>query len=373
MDPLKAFDSLFDSRFYPCMQPLARGTKADDVEYFVVIDGVRYVFNRSDKFTGGVRYGMPRWANGALTTVLNLNRRFKPNVAFAILYQHTAVLNIPQSPKLPELVLCFAYAPNANTKSARLYGYSDKHKHKSQTMNRTFDEAAATNKDIFTQRCLTAFTAAIDRMVGEGCTFIVACGLGLGIYSENTAWESERAEVLRNLKSQYKSIAKIKAIENNVAIFMDDDVFHRDYTQELKSYGSNFLSIPADNRYNKLIPILKEKRTEKCGIMIAGNIGRPGGACNFNGRFRPKEDAKTQEESTLSWIHKNLTSGGAAAATSTAPAVVPEALDIYYNLLRVFGPHQNYRTVPREGWEEYQKVIQRDWEGVGSFFRNPPQ
>jgi hypothetical protein len=71
MDSLKAFNRLFDSRLYPCIQPLASRTEAKDVEYFVVIDGVRYVFNRSDKFTG-VRYGLPRWANGPLTTGLNL-------------------------------------------------------------------------------------------------------------------------------------------------------------------------------------------------------------------------------------------------------------------------------------------------------------
>ena len=311
MAALRAFESLFDSRLYPCMQPLAVGTKPDDVEYFVVVNGIRYVFNRSDAFTRGVRYDLPVWANPNVPTVLNLDYRrgFKPNRAFADLYTHTAVLTIPQSQRLPKLVLGFAYAPNANKNSARLHGYSNLHKSKTQSMNRTFDEAAAKDKDIFIERCLIAFAAAIDSMAKEGCTFIVACALGMGIYSKNAAWERERRIVLDHLENEYKSIARIKAMTYNVAVYMGNEVFYRDRTQNLTSYGSNFLSVSADNGLNRVIPILesKKKTQETCGIMIAGNIGRPGGACNDHGTFKSFEDAPTQEESTLSWIHKSLT------------------------------------------------------------------
>jgi hypothetical protein len=49
-------------------------------------------------------------------------------------------------------------------------------------------------------------------------------------------------------------------------------------------------------------------KTSKVGVMIASNMGRPGGACyrqdSGNPKFCNMEDASTQEESVLSFIHK---------------------------------------------------------------------
>ena len=53
----------------------------------------------------------------------------------------------------------------------------------------------------------------------------------------------------------------------------------------------------------KAVNWLNRDNADKCGVMIAGNFGRPGGACiDKNGRWKDHTRSKTHEESVLSFF-----------------------------------------------------------------------
>ena len=74
-------------------------------------------------------------------------------------------------------------------------------------------------------------------------------------------------------------------------------------TKYLPLYSNNSEEFILVGKRGMAVNWLKRDDIGKCGVMVAGNFGRPGGSCiDRNGRWEDHRHSDTQEESVLSFF-----------------------------------------------------------------------